>query len=470
MVQPALRPVEMSDTRRPPSLADRIEFAARSVAPPEPTVSSMAERFAPDAPRPPKRPPERLVANDALRWAAETQRRAFPTRGIVVVLTAVAIAPAAILAGLLWFGAIRGPEATLNLSGRPGAPVQQAAVAATPALGAAKPARDIALTAPKQIAAKAGEAVDFAIAIDTGEALPERSVIAVRGLPEGASFSEGRPFGTNEWSLGPDEIDGLTLRLPEDQSGRADLRVEIVAADGAVLAHANTQLDITAPDLTPGVVRPDEAGRVEDLIAHGNAMIAVGYLAGARAYFSRAAEAGSGEAALALGATYDPDFITELGVQGIKPDSEAAERWYARASALGVADGETKLSDLKRQWAQRDVQPPKATEPEEAAPAPLEQPRKATAAEPDEESDSGPLGRLVAAAAELTSKNQWVEVTSAVNIRADASSEGTIVKVVQKGTKLRVKGRDGNWIQIAGANPSEEGWIYRRFLKETDAP
>jgi hypothetical protein len=469
MVQPALRPVEMSDIPRPQSLADRIESAARSVPPPEATVSSMAERFAPDAIRAPRGGPERLVPNNALRWAAETRRAAYPTRGIVAVLTVVAIAPAAILAGLLWFGAIRGPEATLDLRERPGVPVQQAAVAATPALGAAKPAREIALTAPKQIAAKAGEAVDFAIAIDATEALPERSVIAVRGLPEGAAFSEGRPFGTNEWSLGPDEIDGLSLRLPEDQSGRADLRVEVVAADGAVLAHANTQLEVTAPDLAPGVVRPDEAGRVEDLIAHGDGMIAVGYFAGARAYFKRAAEAGSGEAALAVGATYDPAFIGALGIQGIKPDPAMAERWYARAAALSITDGEAKLAGLKRKWVQGDGEAAEgAAEPEDAAPAPLEQSRKATAAETGIE--SGPLGRLVAAAAELTSKDQWVEATNAVNIRADASSDGKVVKVVQKGTKLRVKGRDGNWIQVAGADSSEGGWIYLRFLKETDAP
>jgi hypothetical protein len=53
------------------------------------------------------------------------------------------------------------------------------------------------------------------------------------------------------------------------------------------------------------MVRSDEDERVDDLIKHGQKMVEVGYLAGARAYFKRAAEAGSGEAAVLLGATYE---------------------------------------------------------------------------------------------------------------------------------------------------------------------
>jgi TPR repeat protein len=65
-------------------------------------------------------------------------------------------------------------------------------------------------------------------------------------------------------------------------------------------------------------------------------MIEVGYLAGARAYFKRAAEAGSGDAALLLGATFDPDFIDRIGAHGIKADPQQARGWYQRAEQLGV--------------------------------------------------------------------------------------------------------------------------------------
>ena len=76
-------------------------------------------------------------------------------------------------------------------------------------------------------------------------------------------------------------------------------------------------------------------------------MIDVGYFAGARAYFRRAAEAGSGEAALQLGATYDPEFIDRIGAHGIKADLNEARAWYERAKQLGVESAEEKLRALK---------------------------------------------------------------------------------------------------------------------------
>ena len=84
------------------------------------------------------------------------------------------------------------------------------------------------------------------IAIDSAEALPARSVIAIRAVPEGATFSQGRPYGTAEWNLTPDEIGDLKLKLPESASGGADLRVELMASDGTILASAITRLDIAA--------------------------------------------------------------------------------------------------------------------------------------------------------------------------------------------------------------------------------
>jgi hypothetical protein len=473
MVQPALKSFQMPDMPGrppgPPSLGQRLEAETPLGTRTEPTVSSMAERFAPAGLSARQHVP-RPAAGDAARPGRGTARRAaLPARGVVVVLTAVAIAPAAILAGLLWLGAVRGLDMTFEFPGLGASPNQHAAVASTPGLGAAAAVPKIALTAPQRIAATAGEDVRFAIAIDAAEALPARSVIAIRDLPEGARFSEGRPYGAGEWSLRPDEIAGLTLRLPEDHTGATDLRVELVAADGAVLAGGGTRLDI-APGPVPGLtVRSGEADRVEDLMAHGKKMIAVGYLAGARACYERAAEAGSGAAALALGATYDPAFIAELGAQGIKPDPAAAKGWYDRAAALGVTDRDTQLGRLRRDWA-LDAEPPAkddnvAVAEPEVATAPVNQP-----SDPRAEDRPGPLGRLVAAASELTGTDEWVVVSSAVNMREEASGTANTLKIMQAGAKLRVHGREGNWVQVADPASKQQGWIYRRFLKETEAP
>ncbi len=111
---------------------------------------------------------------------------------------------------------------------------------------------EVALSSPDRIEAKAGEVIVFPVAIDATDALPARSIIAVTALPEGASFSQGRPYGATGWSLRPDEIADLQLRLPEHGSA-SDIRLELIAADGTVLAQSETRLGIAPSSATPAV-------------------------------------------------------------------------------------------------------------------------------------------------------------------------------------------------------------------------
>jgi hypothetical protein len=474
MAQPTLRQVQMPEMPSRQILAQRI--AARMppaprrvpVAPePDPSVSSMAQRFAPEAVRTAKNAAALAAARETAPAARSPEARRFGVTGrsMMTVLTVVAIAPAAIVAGLLWLDTIAGPDGVFDFSQFRTWTTQQAAMAATPLLRPVPRMPDIVLTAPEEIVAKAGEDVSFAIAIDTAEALPERSVIAIRDLPEGAAFSEGRPYGAKEWNLRPDEIAGLTLRLPNTDTGTADFRIELVAADGRVLAQAATRLEIApAPD-TGLMMRSDEADRIEELMSYGHKMMAVGYFAGARAYFMRAAESGSGDAALALGATYDPAVITVIGAQGIKPDFMAAKSWYDRAATLGATNHATKLAGLKQHWSEGHEPLAKATsaEPAEAANAPVE-----TESQAPDDDKPGPIGRLVAAASELTGKDEWLQTVGSVNVRAGPSSNADTQKIVQKGLKLRVLGREGNWVQIADPATKLEGWIYTRYLGPVD--
>ncbi len=486
MAQSALKPVR--DPDQPLGLVERIDaefpvgarLTAENV---EPTVSSMAERFAPDtlrAPMPEAEPP--MAAQPVLPASVpDTQLAATPSRGLVAVLTGVALAPAVALGALLWFGALDGtwnngeevagnaatPQAATSQvqtpqTAMPEPTTHQAAIAPPIPAVPAKP--EFGLTAPEEILGQAGKAVSFIIGIDGASELPPRSFISIRDLPDGASFSSGRPFGVNEWNLSPDEISGLTMQLPKEQSGAADLRVELVAADGEVMARTATRLDVAPPPATELVVRSGEEDRVATLMGYGQKMMDVGYLAGARAYYQRAAEAGSAKAALAVGATYDPEVLGALNIQGAKPDPKAAETWHARAAGLGIADREAEIATIKDAWVNGSAEESPAEEPTGAVPARSEP--RATAAE----EDAGPLGRLVAAATELTSSTEWVVVSSPVNVRKGPSSNDAPYKVAARGTKLRVLSRDGNWVQIVAPNTQQAGWIYRRFLKETSAP
>jgi hypothetical protein len=83
---------------------------------------------------------------------------------------------------------------------------------------------------------------------------------------------------------------------------------------------------------SPPVLDADE---IAALLQRGKDFAAHGDLISARLLLRRAAEAGSGEAALALGETFDPLVFQRLGVIGIKPDAATARKWYHRAAELG---------------------------------------------------------------------------------------------------------------------------------------
>ncbi len=164
------------------------------------------------------------------------------TRGLtrntwVSALVVLALIPLAMLFIRLWQDTAAAP---------PGARLSPSSSPST--AGLAQPERrpsklEVALSSPDRIEANAGEVIEFPIAIDATEALPARSIVAVTALPEGASFSQGRPYGVTGWTLRPDEIGDLQLHMPA-RSGASDMRLELVAGDGTVLAQSETRLSI----------------------------------------------------------------------------------------------------------------------------------------------------------------------------------------------------------------------------------
>jgi hypothetical protein len=461
-------------------LASEVRIEVREEAKPggEATPSSMAERFAPEG----QKGFAAGVGQPLIEPTVIMQHGRDPapirvlSRWIVTALVLVSLIPAALLLLLLWQGGIQVPkqantaETAIDVA-VPAPTPQQASVTTIPnALDTERPEPDIALTAPVKLVAKAGDEVAFDVTVDTDEALPSRSLIAIRALPDGATFSQGRPYGESEWSLRPDEIGDLRLRVPTNAKGGSDIHTDLVAADGTILASAVTRLDIAPDPKQTLILRADESGRIDELIAHGQKMIDVGYFAGARAYFKRAAEAGSGEAALLLCATYDQAFIDKIGAQGIKADPKEAAAWFERARQLGITDGEARLAELRGAVAHPAAPPPPAL------PSALPEPSPPTPA---------PTGATSAAAASVpmnsvtitdtpskipAGKEEWVELSSYANLRSAPSSTAETIKVAEKGTKLRVASRRGNWVQVTDPATSQVGWVYSRFVEAAPSP
>jgi hypothetical protein len=272
---------------------------------------------------------------------------------LLAVLILVSLVPSATIGALLWQGAIRTPWSTTAVGSNDYSPpaVEKALTTRLPE-ETVQPKQEtedlsVTLTVPTSIEAEGEKEIPFRIVLNSASPLPLRTTITIAGLPEGTTLSHGRPYGETEWTLRPDEIGDLRLELPKTASGYVNLRTAVVAADGTIIASAATQLNIAADHKVALIARPDETGRIADLIAHGQKMIDVGYLPGARGYFQRAAEAGSADAAYALGTTYDPSFIRETGAQGIKGDVAVARAWYERARELGSQAAQEKLRELE---------------------------------------------------------------------------------------------------------------------------
>jgi TPR repeat protein len=85
------------------------------------------------------------------------------------------------------------------------------------------------------------------------------------------------------------------------------------------------------------------------LLERGDAMLQQRNVAAARMLFARAANSGVGIAALKLANTYDPGFIAERNLIGIKGDPQEAEAWYRKAAALGEKQAEQRLKSLEGQ-------------------------------------------------------------------------------------------------------------------------
>jgi Bacterial SH3 domain len=453
----------LSDQIGPPrSLAERLRAEVNGTGPSVEgsTASFMAERFAPDV--------SLLAANDAdgddaapeapprdeedqrYLLAPALERASRGNRSVLVALTLLALVPTLALGALYWRGAIdvqplrqmmtQGAEAAPPAPAPAPAPApvaaQQASIAPMPETVLAKGNIEmppVALALPDSITAEAGQETPFGLAIDEADTLPSRSIIAIRGLPEGASFSSGRPYGETEWTLRPDEIGDLRFTLPATATGVRALNVELVAADGRTIATASTRLEIAEDPGAAAKQRAEDAPRIDELMAHGDKMIEVGYLAGARSYYRRAADAGSGEAAFAMGTTYDPSFIKEIHAQGIKPDMNQARVWYERAKELGSKDAHAKLLEL---------------DGGDAAP------RAAPASAPVPGGDQA----------------EWIKIAGPVNVRVAPTPQAETIKVAEQGARYQATGREGRWVQITDPKTAEVGWIYDRYVSPSEAP
>jgi hypothetical protein len=200
----------------------------------------------------------------------------------------------------------------------------------------------------------------LAIRIAPPNAVAPGCFVRVRGLPSTAALSGGHSIAPGAWAIPVAALPTLKILIPAAAPGRSEIFIALVSPDGTVITDTKATLVIAAaaavgsraPDAPPEIAtrRPvlgvEVRERAMRLLKRGHEQLAEGGIAQARLLYERAADAGLALGAMAMAATYDAIELQSLGVRGLKPDPEAARRWYERAAQLGAPEAELRLRRL----------------------------------------------------------------------------------------------------------------------------
>jgi hypothetical protein len=167
------------------------------------------------------------VTSGVLAWASGIRR-------LTAVLVIAALLPNIALA-IYWLRLIDTPSSEATLPPKNSAQLKPEPEILSPVL-----------SIPDTLEASAGTTIAVPIALDGTDAVPERSVIVIKGLPPGSALSAGSASGEAEWKLKPGEIGDLQLHLGDAASGDSRLSVELVAPGNGTIATTSTTLQTKA--------------------------------------------------------------------------------------------------------------------------------------------------------------------------------------------------------------------------------
>jgi hypothetical protein len=297
---------------------------------------------------------ERLDLQRAPATAPATGRQPSISPWLFVMATALNTMVAAVLAVIITLGVVRQERTADN------APREMALASAVsrPAL-ASDPTQQIGTQAvelqpigspgaPLRLQAQRPAPLPLQIAPE--EAAREPFILVLSGAPAGTSLTGAGRIGSDTWFISPGAASRLEIVMPEWSTSVFEITMALRRINGQVAAQAKAWIAVPPP-ASPDAAGPKTAGKVDeaaakDMQAKADRLIEKGDIVAARTLYQRAAEMGSGSAALTLGATYDPNRLWSFGALGMVGNKERAKQWYTRASELGQPDAKARLLAL----------------------------------------------------------------------------------------------------------------------------
>ena len=306
--------------------------------------------------RPPLQPPDfRDTQYEAAPGPAllRARRNTGISPWLFVMATALNTMVAALLAVIITLGVVESQSRDSQTTAAPASPGVALASTGYATAEAPRPAGTQPLTlrpigSPNQpLRLEARKPVRLPLQILPDNAALEPFIMVLGGAPAGTTLSGGASrMGSDTWFLPAGSANRLEITLPEWSSTPIEMTIELRRTNGLVAAQTTAWIAVPPPggSETTGM-GTDQAGSRE-LVAQGSRLIERGEIVAARSVYQRAAEMGSGEAALALGATYDPNRLWALGAMGMVGNRERARHWYARANDLGHPEASARMKVL----------------------------------------------------------------------------------------------------------------------------
>ena len=365
--------LEMTAFRR--LLEERLQAEQNRRAPQPPVVNVNPQRVQPAPPRRQPLPLSELARHVPPRPAGPAMPQMVPVvaggRGSGVV--ALAALGALLIGGGVGFGvsktdaiAAMWTSAVARVAALAPVPVAppgpQLATADAGAGGGHKPLESVSLTV-KNVEGTVNDPIPLGITTsETDMAAP--IALKVMGVPENAYLTVGKELQRGEWLVQSNEIGRASLVVPAAASQQIGLSVAAVEAKTGELAAPMQEMTVAlhppGAQITPAGGPPEQPGdgklamgnvpppspEAEGLLQKGRMLLESGDLDAARPFLTKAEGMGSGEAALALGQSYDPATFTRLKVQGMLPNVDEARVWYEKAKARGVVEADAALATL----------------------------------------------------------------------------------------------------------------------------
>src|SRR5262249_44824512 len=138
----------------------------------------------------------------------------------------------------------------------------------------------------------------------------------------------------------------VLARRPELDDPRAGTKPEFRLEPKSEPEQKPEQKPEPVPEGKPVLQQQIDGPEIAALLKRGQDYLQNGDIVSARLRLRRVGSAGDPQAALLLGATFDPIVLRDLGVLGFSPDPAQARTWYQRAADAGLPEATRRLERL----------------------------------------------------------------------------------------------------------------------------